>query len=168
MSSNIAISSIDSKLIGEFEGEDIESLEVEAKIAAPEAGLSSEAIEVIKAKVKIGRFIASSTSGFLVGDTFNDQENLSTLMQSLMGDFQKQGIVLADKLAVVDAIAKLATVRTANRAILLKNAEINAQRGKKKTRQDNAPQRINGGINFLGPTQINGKPSGVVPEPAPG
>lgn len=167
--SNIAgLTRLDSKTIGENEVEDIETLEVDAKIEAAAAGLSPDAITRISSMTKVGRFAAAGVSGYVVGQAIKNNvavEKVLSKLEKLADDDKTKPEML---LQVADSMSKVVGAITANLMVLVKATEINAQRSKKKNRQDNAPQRINGGNNFFGPTQINGKPSGVVPEPAPG
>lgn len=168
MSNISGLTRLDSKTIGENEVEDLESLEVEAKIEAVTAGLSPEVITRISATTKVGRFAAAGVSGYVVGQAIKNNTAVEKVMARMekMADDEKTSPEMLLQLA--DSMSKVVSAITGNLMVLVKATEINAQRSKKKTRQDNAPQRINGGNNFFGPTQINGKSSDVVPEPVAG
>lgn len=170
MSNLSGLSRIDSRIIGESEAEPPEVLEAEAMIAAQEAGLSATAIEKIRTRSIVGRFASSSMSGFITGNLIVDMEKLEAVIEKLDACLngnrvpgKPETLTPEQLVAVASAMINASGERTAKIAVLLKSAEIGANRGRRKTRQDNAPQRINGQF-FNGPTQIiNGRATEIAP-----
>ncbi len=158
-----ALSRFDSKLIGEQEAAiDVEVLEADALIAAPDAGMDPQTIIQIRAKATVGRFGTPMLSGYIAGDTLADHAVLDSniaMLRARLNEEKNPGMILM----LIESINSCIAQKTASKTFLLKAAEIGANRGRRKTTQANAPQRI----NFNGPTQINGAASAVVPEPAP-
>lgn len=164
-----ALAKIDSKVVADAEEVDPVEAEQQAMEAAVAAGLKFDEIESVKATVKVGRFVATQMSGYVIGTTRISQAALLEVLRvqaDMVSDYANGGkrkLTPLELATTADSMAKVSNALSQSNQILLKAAEVAGQGKRKVNRQSNAPQFITGTVINAENVQVNGEPSGVAP-----
>lgn len=151
-----AVTKIDSKLVGELEEATQENVN-EAEIGADlPVGMD---LNVVRTRSVIGGFYGGGVAGYVVANSIIDR-NAIERVQALIVSKCDSKTPLAELCSAGEAIKNLTHASVANHTVLLKSLEILGVKGKKRSRQNNAPLAVINGANaqVLVSSSPNGSP----------